>query len=93
MTAAVSGPCLGSLWAFHRGTREKVIEIRVLLGFYSMVKKHKDYFNLEEGRDMLLRSVRCVKLATLEVKVPPIQATKALRVGRGIALPFLRPRH
>jgi hypothetical protein len=24
---------------------------------------------------------------------PPLQATKALRVGRGIALPFLRPRH
>ena len=28
-----------------------------------------------------------------KVKVLPIQATKALRVGRGIALPFLRPRH
>ena len=28
-----------------------------------------------------------------KVKVPPLQATKALGVGRGIALPFLRPRH
>ena len=28
-----------------------------------------------------------------KVKVFPIQATKALRVGRGIALPYLRPRH
>ena len=26
------------------------------------------------------------------VKVPPVQATKALRVGRGIDLPNLRPR-
>ena len=29
----------------------------------------------------------------VKVKVSPLQATKALRVGRGIALPFLRPRH
>ena len=28
-----------------------------------------------------------------KVKVPPLQATKALRVGRGIAVPSLRPRH
>ena len=28
-----------------------------------------------------------------KVKVPPVQATKPLRVGRGIAPPFLRPRH
>ena len=33
-------------------------------------------------------SVTLVKL-----KVIPVQATKALRVGRGIALPNLRPRH
>ena len=26
-------------------------------------------------------------------KVLPMQATKTLRVGRGIALPYLRPRH
>ena len=30
---------------------------------------------------------------SLKVKVLPVQATKALRVGRGIALPFLRPRN
>ena len=38
---------------------------------------------------------RCAKkiMAKLKVKVLPIQATKALRVGRSIALPFLRPRH
>ena len=29
----------------------------------------------------------------VKAKVLPLQATKALRVGRGIALPFLRPRH
>ena len=29
----------------------------------------------------------------VKVKVPPTQATKALRVGRGIALPNLRPQH
>ena len=28
-----------------------------------------------------------------KVNVPHLYATKALRVGRGIALPFLRPRH
>ena len=28
-----------------------------------------------------------------EVNVPPVQATKALRVGRGIAVHNLRPRH
>ena len=28
-----------------------------------------------------------------KVKVLPIQTTKALKVGRGIALPYLRPRH
>ena len=28
-----------------------------------------------------------------KVKVPPLKATKALRVDRGIALPFLRLRH
>ena len=32
----------------------------------------------------------CIKV---KVTVLPIQATKALRVGRGIALPFLRFRH
>ena len=37
--------------------------------------------------------VRNVKEGTVKVKVLPIQATKALRVGRGIALPNLRPRH
>ena len=29
----------------------------------------------------------------IRVKVPPLWASKALRVGRGIALPYLRPRH
>ena len=29
----------------------------------------------------------------IRLNVPPLQATKALRVGRGIVLPFLRPRH
>ena len=29
----------------------------------------------------------------VKVNVPPIQATKVLKLGRGIALPFLRPRH
>ena len=29
----------------------------------------------------------------INVKVLPVQAIKALRVGRGIALPYLRPRH
>ena len=29
----------------------------------------------------------------VKVKVPLLQATKALRAGRDIALPFLRPRH
>ena len=29
----------------------------------------------------------------VKVKVLPIQPTKALRVGRGIAVPYLRPRH
>ena len=29
----------------------------------------------------------------IKVKVAPLQATNALRVGRGIALPNLRPRH
>ena len=28
-----------------------------------------------------------------KVNFPPLEATKALRVGTGIALPFLRPRH
>ena len=32
-------------------------------------------------------------LIVLKVKVPPLRATKALRVGRGIALSNLRPRH
>ena len=32
-------------------------------------------------------------LRRVKVKVLPIQATKALRVGRGIALSYLRPRH
>ena len=34
-----------------------------------------------------------VTLTCVKVKVLPIQATKALRVGRGIAVPYLRPRH
>ena len=34
-----------------------------------------------------------VCLCARKVKVPFLRATKALRVGRGIALPFLRPRH
>ena len=29
----------------------------------------------------------------VKVKFPPLWATKTLRVGRGIALPYLRPRH
>ena len=29
----------------------------------------------------------------LKVKVPPLRATTALRAGRGIDLPNLRPRH
>ena len=29
----------------------------------------------------------------VKVKVLRIQATEALRAGRGIALPYLRPRH
>ena len=33
------------------------------------------------------------QIAKVKVKVLPIQATKALRVGRGIALPYLRLRH
>jgi hypothetical protein len=28
-----------------------------------------------------------------KVKVSPLQATKALRAGRGVALIYLRPRH
>ena len=42
--------------------------------------------------DRNANSLRCV-LVCVKVKVPPLQATKALRVGRGIALPNLRPRH
>ena len=37
--------------------------------------------------------VRMKDILKVKLKVPPIQATKALRAGRGIALPNLRPRH
>ena len=37
----------------------------------------------------LRMSVGCIKILKVKVKVLPIQATKALRVGRGIALPYL----
>ena len=33
------------------------------------------------------------KICKVKVKILPIQATKARRAGRGIALPNLRPRH
>ena len=32
-------------------------------------------------------------LSYFKAKVPPLQATKAFRAGRGIALPYLIPRH
>ena len=38
----------------------------------------------------------CISLdgpSKVRVKVPPLQASKALRAGRGIALRSLRPRH
>ena len=35
----------------------------------------------------------CIYIYKGKVKVPPIQATNALRADRGIALPNLRPRH
>ena len=36
---------------------------------------------------------RKLHTSLVKVKILPIQATKALRVGTGIALPYLRPRH
>ena len=33
------------------------------------------------------------KNSKIKVKAPPLYATKALRAGRGITLPNLRPRH
>ena len=41
----------------------------------------------------ILRLFKMNIITVVKVKVLPIQATKALRVGRGIALPFLKPRH
>jgi hypothetical protein len=41
--------------------------------------------------DVVYRNV--LHFIKVKVKALPIQATKALRVGRDIALPYLRPRH
>ena len=43
--------------------------------------------------DLISKDSEQVHKATYIAKVPPIQATKALKAGRGIALPNLRPRH
>ena len=40
-----------------------------------------------------LMMVSVTETGGVKVKVLPMQSTKALRVGRVIALPHLRPRH
>ena len=59
---------------------------------------HQQLYILVERKPLLQRRKK-TKLYILYIKgkskleVPHIQATKALRVCRGIALPYLRPRH
>ena len=61
---------------------------------YSCYMKRRLIF-FYEHKEVLWCAANCYCCfdVTLQLGVPPIQATKALRVGRGIALPYLRPWH
>ena len=54
------------------------------------------YSYMEYFAVLLMLSISIViscDMTSSTLYVPPLQATKALRVGRGVTLPNLRPRH